>query len=135
VGIAKKVIQQQLSRKVLEQALAAGAEAVVTACPLCHQNLDLRQKQINAAAGTSFAVPVIYLSQIIGLALGFTMDEMMLEKHLIDPRPLVRRSIARAAQVKAEEAVKEKEKAEKARARAGRKPAAAEAPASTEAEE
>jgi heterodisulfide reductase subunit B2 len=135
VGIPKKVIQQKLSRKVLEQALSAGAEAVVTACPLCHQNLDLRQKQINAATGSSFSVPILYLSQVIGIALGFTLDEMMLAKHLIDPRPLVTRAIAHAAQAKAEEAVKEKEKAEKARARAGKKPAPAEASASTEAEQ
>jgi heterodisulfide reductase subunit B len=132
VGIPKKAIQQQLSRKILEQALEAGAEAIVIACPLCHQNLDLRQKQVNAEFGTSFAVPILYLSQVIGLAMGFTVDQMMLEKHLIDPRPLVARAVVRAAQIKAEAELKEKEKAEKARARA-KKPAAAEPVESAEA--
>lgn len=133
VGIPKKVIQQQLSRKVIDQALAAGADAIVIACPLCHQNLDLRQNQINAACGTSFAVPILYISQVIGLALGLGIDKMMLNKHLIDPRPLVTRAIARAAQVKAEAALKEKEKAEKARVRAEKKPVAEETPESVEA--
>jgi heterodisulfide reductase subunit B2 len=134
VGIPKKVIQQQLTRKVIEQALAAGADAIVLACPLCHQNLDLRQNQVNAACGTSFTVPILYLSQVIGLAMGFTADEMLLEKHLIDPRPLVKRAVARAAQLKAEEAVKVKEKAEKAKARAGKKSDAAELPDNAERE-
>jgi heterodisulfide reductase subunit B2 len=118
IGIPKKAIQQRLSRKVLEQALEAGAEAVVVACPLCHQNLDLRQKQVNSELGTSFAVPILYVSQVIGLAMGFSVDQMMLDKHLIDGRPLIRRAIARAAQVKAERELKDKAKSEKQRARA-----------------
>lgn len=133
VGMCKKAILQRLSRKILEQALEAGAEAIVTACPLCHQNLDLRQKQVNAEFGTTFAVPILYLSQVIGLAMGFTEDQMMLEKHLIDPRPLVKRAVVHAAKTKAEEDVKEKEKAEKARERAAKKPVAAAASENAEA--
>jgi heterodisulfide reductase subunit B2 len=118
IGMAKKAIQQRLSRKVLEQALEVGAEAVVVACPLCHQNLDMRQNQVNAEFGTHFAVPILYVSQVIGLAMGFSADQMMLEKHLIDGRPLIWRAIARAAQVKAEQELKDKAKSEKQRARA-----------------
>ena len=81
VGIPKKAIQQRLSRKILEQALEAGADAIVTRCPLCHQNLDLRQKQVNGEFGTDFAGahPVPLAGDRAGH--GFHADQMMLEKH------------------------------------------------------
>jgi heterodisulfide reductase subunit B len=125
VGVPKKIIQQQLTRKLLEQALEAKADIIVTACPLCHMNLDLRQPQTNAAFGTDFKVPVLYLSQVIGLALGFTPAEMMLEKHLIDPRPIVAQRIAEAADLKAEEERKAAEKAAKDQAKEAKETAEA----------
>jgi heterodisulfide reductase subunit B len=140
VGVPKKIIQQQLTRKILEQAVAAGADAIVTACPLCHQNLDMRQPQTNAAMHTSYDIPILYLTQVMGLALGFTAEEMMLEKHRVDPRPLVKKAIAEAAALKAEEERKAAEKAAKAAAKAEKEaadaaaqaaPAEPEAPAPT----
>ncbi|GAB4253649.1 MAG: CoB--CoM heterodisulfide reductase iron-sulfur subunit B family protein [Thermoleophilia bacterium] len=127
VGVPKKVIQQVLTRKILEQALHAGADAIVTACPLCHQNLDLRQAQVNSACGTSFSVPVLYLTQVIGLALGFTAEEMMLGKHAVDPRPLVQRAVTQAAELKAQAERKAAEKAAKAKAKAEKETESAEA--------
>lgn len=118
VGVPKKIIQQQLTRKILEQAVAAGADAIVTACPLCHQNLDMRQPQTNAAMHTSYDIPILYLTQVMGLALGFTAEEMMLGKHRVDPRPLVQKAIAEAAALRAEEERKAAEKTAKAKAKA-----------------
>jgi heterodisulfide reductase subunit B len=118
VGVPKKIIQQKLTAKILDQALQAGADAIVTSCPLCHQNLDLRQPQVNSALGTAYDLPVLYLPQVIGLALGFSADEMMLAKHLRDPRPVVDAAISRAAEVKAEAELKAAEKAAKAKAKA-----------------
>ena len=43
VGMPKMEIQRRLSGKIIEQALAAGADAIVVCCPLCHVNLDLKQ--------------------------------------------------------------------------------------------
>lgn len=125
VGVPKKIIQQELTRKLLEQAINAGADVIVTACPLCHMNLDLRQPQTNAAFGTAYEVPVLYLTQVIGLALGFSPAEMMLEKHRIDPRPIVAQRIAEAVELKAEEERKAAEKAAKAKAKAAQETAEA----------
>ena len=118
VGVPKKIIQQRLTAKLYEQAAHAGADAIVTACPLCHQNLDMRQAQTNSALGTHYDIPVLYLTQVMGLAFGFSAAEMMLEKHAVDPRPLVQRSIAAAAELEAEERRKAEEKAAKAKAKA-----------------
>ena len=117
VGMPKEEIQRKLSGKVLEQALAAGAEAVVVCCPLCHVNLDLKQGQINKALGTDYKVPILYLPQVLGLAFGMSSEDVMLQKNIVDPRPLVKRVIAEAAEVKAEEERKAAEKAAKAAAR------------------
>jgi heterodisulfide reductase subunit B len=125
VGVPKKIIQQRLTAKLYEQAEHAGADAIVTACPLCHQNLDMRQAQTNSALGTKYDIPVLYLTQVMGLAFGFDADEMMLGKHAVDPRPLVKQAVAAAAQLKAEEQRKAEEKAAKAKAKADKEAAAA----------
>jgi heterodisulfide reductase subunit B len=134
VGMPKMEIQRRLSGKVLEQALAAGAEAVVVACPLCHVNLDLKQAQINKYLGADYNVPILYLSQVLGLALGLSADDVMLSKNVVDPTPLVTTAIKKAAEVKAEEERKAAEKAAKAAARekaAGDSAAPPAAPAAT----
>jgi heterodisulfide reductase subunit B len=118
VGLPKEEIQRKLSGKVIEQALAAGADAVVVCCPLCHVNLDLKQGQINKALGTGYKVPILYLSQVLGLAFGLSADDVMLQKNIVDPRPLVKKAVAEGIRVKAEEEKKAAEKAVKEAARA-----------------
>jgi heterodisulfide reductase subunit B2 len=120
VGMPKAEIQRRLSGKILEQATAAGAEAVVVACPLCHVNLDLKQSQINKALGTNYSVPILYLSQVMGIALGLSFDDVMLDKNVVDPAPLVKRAIAEGAAIRAEEERKASEKAAKEAAKAAK---------------
>ncbi len=117
VGMPKAEIQRRLSGKIIQQALAAGAEAIVVCCPLCHVNLDLKQEQINSFMGTNYQVPILYLSQVLGLALGLSAEEVMLQKNVVDPRPLVAQAVAEAAARLAEEERKAAEKAAKAAAR------------------
>jgi heterodisulfide reductase subunit B2 len=119
VGMPKMEIQRRLSGKILEQALAAGAEAIVVGCPLCHVNLDLKQAQINKFLGTDYKVPILYLPQVLGLALGLTAEDVMLGKNVVDPSLLVSTAIQRAAALKAEEERLAAEKAAKAAAREG----------------
>ena len=120
VGLPKEEIQRVLSGKVLEQALAAGADAVVVCCPLCHVNLDLKQAQINKALGTDYKVPILYLPQVLGLAFGLSDEDVMLQKNIVDPRPLVKKAKAEAAKIKAEEERKAAEKAAKEAAKAAK---------------
>jgi len=124
VGMPKMEIQRRLSGKVIEQALAAGAEAIVVCCPLCHVNLDLKQAQINSFLGTDYQVPILYLPQVLGLAFGLSAHDVMLHKNVVDPEPLIKRTIAEAAALKAEEERKAAQKAAKAAAREAAKAAA-----------
>ena len=132
VGMPKMEIQRRLSGKIIEQALAAGAEAIVVCCPLCHVNLDLKQAQINKYLGTDYKVPILYLPQVLGLALGLSAEDVMLSKNVVDPTPLVNTAIQKAGTLKAEEERVAAEKAAKAAAReAAAKEAAPAEPAPT----
>ncbi|MBI4333502.1 MAG: CoB--CoM heterodisulfide reductase iron-sulfur subunit B family protein [Chloroflexi bacterium] len=79
-----------LSYKILRQAVQRGAECVVVACPMCHSNLDVRQKAIRAAHPEFKGIPIYYFTQLMGLSLGFEPEEMHLDKHLTDGLPLLR---------------------------------------------
>ena len=86
-GVARKDVVMHLSGKLLDLADSLGADAVVTACPLCQMNLDLRQAQINAALQRSFRLPVFYYTQLMGVAFGLEEKELLLNKLNVDPGP------------------------------------------------
>ena len=79
----------RLTREVLAMAKAAGADAVVTACPLCQINLDMRQKDIEKKFGESYGLPIFYFTQLLGLALGLSPKELGLKSLIVDPMPLL----------------------------------------------
>jgi len=73
----------QLNNDLLCHAEDAGAEVIATACPLCQMNLECYQDKINARYGTHHKMPIVYFSQLVGLALGISdhalgLDTMML---------------------------------------------------------
>lgn len=89
-GVPKKEMVLRLAAKVLSMAVDAGANCIAVACPLCQQNLDLRQGQVNAALGTSFNIPVLYFSQVLGLAYGYKPAALGINKHIVSPDALIR---------------------------------------------
>jgi heterodisulfide reductase subunit B len=60
----------KLNMELLACAEQNGAEVIVTTCPLCHFNLEAYQDRINDRYGTRFAVPILYFTQLLGIALG-----------------------------------------------------------------
>ncbi|SJZ67142.1 CoB--CoM heterodisulfide reductase iron-sulfur subunit B family protein [Selenihalanaerobacter shriftii] len=79
----------KLSRDILNAAKEAGANCIVTACPLCHANLDMRQEQINEKYGNDFNMPIFYFTQLIGLALGVSAKELGLKRHFVESEELL----------------------------------------------
>ncbi|OGP54195.1 MAG: heterodisulfide reductase subunit B [Deltaproteobacteria bacterium RBG_13_52_11] len=90
-GLSRRDIVQTLSAKVLEMAEAIEADALVVACPLCHQNLDLRQDQINSYRGSRREMPIFYITQLIGLALGFSPKDMGMDKHAVSSEDVLKK--------------------------------------------
>ena len=83
-SLTRTDIVRKLSHDILEGARGVGAEAVAVACPLCHLNLDSRQKEIEKEYGTRYNLPIYYFTQLMGLALGVPSRELMLERHFVD---------------------------------------------------
>jgi heterodisulfide reductase subunit B len=79
----------RLSRSILQSARKAGAQAIVVACPMCHSNLDFRQQAINKRDNDSEPMPIIFLSQLVGLGLGLDPIQLGLERHFISPKPIL----------------------------------------------
>jgi heterodisulfide reductase subunit B len=84
VGLSTLDIALDLSHKILKNAIEVGADLIATACPLCHANLDLRQKQINEEFGGTFDIPIVYFTQLMGVAYGYDAKTLGLPKHFTD---------------------------------------------------
>jgi len=80
----------QLSNAILDSAKAAGADCIMVGCPLCHGNLDIRQKEIEGVYSTRYGLPVFYLTQLVGLALGLSADKLGLDALIVNPLPLLK---------------------------------------------
>ena len=89
MGVARQDVTGSLSGRILSTARAFGADAVVTACPLCHMNLDLRQGQAERQMRLKFRLPVFYYTQLMGLAFGLPDDTLKLDKLAVDPAPFL----------------------------------------------
>ena len=89
--VARPDIIDTLVERLYERALRAGAECLVVSCQMCQANLDLPQKRIAQKSGKDYYLPVFYFTELLGLALGHPGVGAWLEKHLVDPRPLLRK--------------------------------------------
>src|SRR4029077_17752809 len=64
----------------IEQAKEAGADAIVTPCPLCHLSLDAWQSKLKESTGKDFAMPILHLSQLVGVAAGLEESELKFKR-------------------------------------------------------
>jgi succinate dehydrogenase / fumarate reductase, cytochrome b subunit len=81
----------------LADALDAGADCLVTPCPLCHLNLDMQQPAASRYVERDLGIPVLHLPQLIGLALGLEPMELGMGKHVVSTREVQRKLAALAA--------------------------------------
>jgi heterodisulfide reductase subunit B len=80
----------QLTNAILESAKEAGADCIMVGCPLCHGNLDIRQKEIEGVYSTDYNLPVFYLTQLVGLSVGLGPDKLGLDAMIVNPTPLLK---------------------------------------------
>ena len=73
----------------IQDALASGADCMITHCPLCHLNLDSRQPEVEKVIGEKLGLPVLHLSQLIALALGVSPKQLGLDRHIVSTRPVL----------------------------------------------
>jgi len=82
-SVSKTDIVSKLSGKIIKDAVTRGAETIIVACPMCHSNLDMRRKDINQYNDSRYIIPVMYITQAIGLALGIDKKKLGLHRHII----------------------------------------------------
>jgi heterodisulfide reductase subunit B len=82
-------IVRRLTQKLFDKALEAGAETIVVACPLCQSNLDSRQEEIAREAGKRYELPILYFTELIGLAMGHRDANKWFKRHFISPMKLL----------------------------------------------
>jgi heterodisulfide reductase subunit B len=87
--------------RVLKDAKESGAECIVTACPLCMLNLDMRQTAVEKEFGEKFNLPVYYVTELLALACGDAPKLVGTEKHFVEAEKYLQAVRARAAEAKA----------------------------------
>jgi len=78
-------IVRKLSGKLLSMAKEAEADCLVTGCPMCHANLDTRQDELGREVEENFSLPILYFTELIGLALGHKDVKKWLGHHITNP--------------------------------------------------
>jgi len=84
-NLTRTEITVRRSAAVIEMAQAAGAECIVVACPMCQTSLDLRQTDMATLLGKQYNMPVIYITQLLGLALGISPQALGIDKLVVSP--------------------------------------------------
>lgn len=87
--IPKEELAVGLIRKIIGNAVENGAECINTVCPLCQTNLDAYQSRVNSSFKTGYNIPVLYVTQLIGLALGINPSSLGLETNIISPKKVL----------------------------------------------
>jgi len=78
-------IVRKLSGKLLSMAKEAEAECLVTGCPMCQANLDTRQDELGKEVGDHLDIPILYFTELMGVALGHKDVKKWMGRHLTDP--------------------------------------------------
>ena len=92
-GIPERPMTAINSGRILDLAANLGVDAIVVACPLCQMNLDLRQKQAAKAKETTYNIPVLYFTQLLGLAFDLPKKELGLNKLIVSADSLFRKLV------------------------------------------
>jgi heterodisulfide reductase subunit B len=67
--------------RLYKNARASGAQALVTACPMCMLNLDMRQGAVNKAYKEKFDLPVYFFTELLAVAMGAAYEESGVSSH------------------------------------------------------
>ncbi|MDH7578238.1 MAG: CoB--CoM heterodisulfide reductase iron-sulfur subunit B family protein [Bacillota bacterium] len=78
-----------LSREILRDARRSGADVIAVACPLCQMNLDTRQDAIRREWDEDLEMPILYFTQLLGIAMGFSPRALGLKRLMVSPFPVL----------------------------------------------
>jgi heterodisulfide reductase subunit B len=79
----------ELIRRLLYSAEEYKADLIACMCPMCQLNLDAYQSRVNSFFNTHFKIPIVYFTQVVGLALGLDMQRLGFGKEIVAARPVL----------------------------------------------
>lgn len=85
LNLTRTDVVVKLSGSIIEMARMSGADCIAVACPMCQASLDLRQKDIERETGKKLDMPIVYITQLLGLCLGASVKELGLNRLMVDP--------------------------------------------------
>lgn len=88
-ALTRTEIVLKLSHDILEGAKSVGADVIAVACPMCQSNLDTRQEEIEEKYQTTYHLPILYFTQLMGLAFDIAAEKLLLKSHLVDTEDLL----------------------------------------------
>jgi heterodisulfide reductase subunit B len=89
--IPQQKVAYELTKNLLDEAQSLGADCIILACPLCSTNLEMRQPDIEKQYNVNYSLPILYITELIGLALGINPKKLGLDKHLVSPRSVIKK--------------------------------------------
>jgi heterodisulfide reductase subunit B2 len=96
LNLTRTDITVQRSAAIIDMAKEAGAECITVACPMCQTSLDLRQKDIEKATGKRYDMPIVYITQLLGLCLGISPKELGFDRLMVPPTAVLKAAAATA---------------------------------------
>jgi heterodisulfide reductase subunit B len=90
LSLSRTDVVERLVNRLFVRAEEAGANCIVTACPMCAANLEMRQRPGRLSFKIEHSMPVLYFTELLGLALGVAGVEKCLARHIISPMPLMK---------------------------------------------
>jgi heterodisulfide reductase subunit B len=89
LSMSRTDVVVNLVDSIVGMAKAAGAECITTSCPMCQINLDMRQLDIQKQTGKRYDMPVVYVTQLLGLCLGIPAEKLGLSKLMVSPANVI----------------------------------------------
>ncbi|MHC4743813.1 MAG: heterodisulfide reductase-related iron-sulfur binding cluster, partial [Planctomycetota bacterium] len=89
LSLARTDVVVNLTDSIVGMAKAAGAQCIAVSCPMCQINLDLRQQDIEKQSRTRHNMPIIYVTQLLGLCLDISPDQLGLNKLMVSPASVI----------------------------------------------
>jgi heterodisulfide reductase subunit B len=83
--LTDEVVMLNMTKDLLQSAKNLGADCIVTPCPMCHFNLDAKQKEVESHFDVEIGIPVLCVTQLIGLAFGISPKDLGLQRNIVSP--------------------------------------------------
>jgi heterodisulfide reductase subunit B len=92
LSLSRTDVVVNLTDSILSMAQASGADCIAVSCPMCQVNLDLRQQDIMKQSGRNYQMPVVYITQLMGLALGIGSGKLGFNKLMVPATGLLEKA-------------------------------------------